>query len=132
MNTKAFEVVIHSQFAFDACRKEVYDYEDCRQTGSIQQKNPRECREKSRALLSCYKTSEKMEPLCLDSFNDARECMFKSDGNALSCREFMKLYANCQKNPEEFKSFLEASTEVQRAPKRFDFIKHRGVYNFYG
>lgn len=44
----------------------------------------------------------------------------------------MKLYANCQKYPEEYKNFLEASTDGQKGAKRFDFIKYRGVYNFQG
>jgi hypothetical protein len=73
--------------------------------------------------------SEKLEPLCLDPFNDARECMFKADGNAYNCREYIKAFGNCQRNPAEFKQFLEASTDQQKKPKTFDFVRYRGYYD---
>ena len=73
--------------------------------------------------------SEKLEPLCLDPFNDARECMFRSDGNLYNCKEILKLYVNCQKNPVEFKDFLDASTAKQKEQKAFDFVRYRGHYD---
>lgn len=30
-----------------------------------------------------------MHPVCLAPFNDARECLFKADGNLLSCRDYI-------------------------------------------
>jgi hypothetical protein len=30
MDTKSFEVIIHSQYAFDFCRDKVKTYEDCK------------------------------------------------------------------------------------------------------
>ena len=129
MDTKSFEVMIHSEYAFDACRQEVSDYEDCRQTDSPTPRNPMDCREKSRTLVSCYRQSERIEPLCLDTFNDARECMFQSDGNVYNCRPYIKLFGNCQRNPVEFKDFLEASTDQQKKPRRFDFVRNRGHYD---
>lgn len=74
-------------------------------------------------------SSERIEPLCLDSFNDARECMFQSDGNVYNCRPYIKLFGNCQRNPAEFKEFLEASTDQQKKPRRFDFVRYRGHYD---
>ena len=73
--------------------------------------------------------SERIEPLCLDTFNNARECLFKSDGNVYNCRTPIKLYGNCQRDPAEFKSFLEASTEVQKKPVWYDFMRYRGHYD---
>ena len=73
--------------------------------------------------------SERIEPLCLDTFNDARECMFQSDGNVYNCRPYIKLFGNCQRNPIEFKEFLEASTDQQKKPRRFDFVRNRGHYD---
>jgi hypothetical protein len=29
-----------------------------------------------------------MHPICLAPFNDARECLFKSDGNIYNCRDY--------------------------------------------
>ena len=74
---------------------------------------------------------EKLEPICLDAFNDARECMFKSDGNQYNCKAYIKAFGNCQRNPAEFRLFLEASTNDQKKPKNFDFIKYRGTYDKY-
>ncbi len=36
-----------------------------------------------------------MDPMCLSSFNDARECLFKADGNVYNCKEWMNLYSHC-------------------------------------
>lgn len=30
---------------------------------------------------------ERMHPLCLAAFNDARECVFKADGNIFNCKK---------------------------------------------
>lgn len=72
-----------------------------------------------------------MDPICLGSFNDARECLFKADGNMYNCKQFMNEYVHCQKDPVEFKSFLERSTPQQLKPKRFDFVANRGHYDKY-
>eukprot|EP01017_Pseudomicrothorax_dubius_P037912 TRINITY_DN5615_c0_g1_i2.p1 TRINITY_DN5615_c0_g1~~TRINITY_DN5615_c0_g1_i2.p1 ORF type:complete len:133 (-),score=27.03 TRINITY_DN5615_c0_g1_i2:81-479(-) len=129
MDTKAFEVLIHGQYAFDACRDEVYAYEDCRQTDSPVPRDPAECETKSRAVLGCFRKAERVEPICIDSFNDARECLFKADGNLFSCKDVVNEYVYCQKDPLSFKNFLAASTKEQRKPRTFDFIKFRGTYD---
>ena len=46
--------MIHSQYAFDFCRKEVYGYEDCRQTSNPLPKDPALCRPESKTLVKCY------------------------------------------------------------------------------
>jgi hypothetical protein len=74
---------------------------------------------------------EEMDALCLYPFNVSRECLFKSDGNVFSCRQFMEEYVMCQKNPGEYKQFLEASTPSQLQAKRFDFFHNRGHYDFH-
>jgi len=74
---------------------------------------------------------EKMDPICLYPFNDARECLFKGDGNIYNCKEWINLYVNCQKDPVDYKSFLESSSSQQKAAKKFDFTKHRGMYDRY-
>lgn len=72
-----------------------------------------------------------MDPLCLGSFNDARECLFKADGNMLNCKPFLNEYAHCQRDPADFKSFLEASSKLQKQPKKFDFTLNRGYFDRY-
>lgn len=70
-----------------------------------------------------------MDPICLGSFNDARECLFKADGNMLNCKPYLHEYAHCQKDPADFKLFLEASTTKQKLPRKFDFSANRGTYD---
>lgn len=55
MDTKSFELIIHSQYAFDHCRKEVQEYENCRQTDTPIARNPAECKMNARKLHDCYK-----------------------------------------------------------------------------
>ncbi|KAL4461080.1 hypothetical protein ABPG72_006459 [Tetrahymena utriculariae] len=126
MNTKSFEVLIHSQYAFDVCREQVYNFEDCRQTDTPLPKDPIHCKAQAKEVISCYKEAEKMDPICLSSFNDSRECMFKSDGNLYNCKTWINQYVSCQKNPAAFAEFLEASTAEQLKSKKFDFVKNRG------
>lgn len=54
MNTKAFEVLLHSQYAFDVCRNGVYEYEDCKQNDTPATKHPRVCKEKAKNVMACY------------------------------------------------------------------------------
>lgn len=58
--------------------------------------------------------SEKMEPACLDPFNDARECLFRSDGSTFNCKQYLHQYAYCQARPTEYLEFLKSSTSVQK------------------
>lgn len=37
-----------------------------------------------------------MHPLCLAPFNDARECLFKADGNVFNCRPQLDEFTLCQ------------------------------------
>eukprot|EP01016_Furgasonia_blochmanni_P052053 TRINITY_DN825_c0_g2_i1.p1 TRINITY_DN825_c0_g2~~TRINITY_DN825_c0_g2_i1.p1 ORF type:complete len:207 (+),score=42.29 TRINITY_DN825_c0_g2_i1:164-784(+) len=131
MDTKAFEVMIHSQYAFDVCRSEINTYEDCRQTDTPLPRDPAECKPQAKAVLGCYKQSEKMDPICVSPFNDARECLFKADGNLLNCKDFLQHYVTCQRDPADFKNFLEASTAFQRKAKSFEWGINRGHYDKY-
>jgi Cytochrome c oxidase biogenesis protein Cmc1 like. len=47
--------MIHAEYAFDTCRQQIVEYEDCRQTDTPLPRNPFECREKARAVVNCYK-----------------------------------------------------------------------------
>lgn len=73
--------------------------------------------------------SEKIEPICVDTFNDARECMFKADGSLFNCRDVVNEYVYCQKDPEDFRRFLAASTATQKKPRVWDFNANRGTYD---
>jgi hypothetical protein len=72
-----------------------------------------------------------MDPMCLHPFNDARECMFKADGNMYNCKEWINLYVHCQKDPRDYKEMLEVSTAQQKKPKDFDYQINRGYFDKY-
>lgn len=72
-----------------------------------------------------------MDPICVPSFNDARECLFKGDGHLYNCRPYISEYVHCQNNPVNFKTFLEASDKHQKKSRLFDFVKYRGSYDKY-
>lgn len=44
---------------------------------------------KKRKKFDYYTNSERVHPICVAPLNDARECMFKADGNLLSCRDYI-------------------------------------------
>ncbi|CAD8150225.1 unnamed protein product [Paramecium octaurelia] len=131
MNTKSFEVLIHSQFAFHKCRSEVHQYEDCRQTTQPIPKDPRLCKEKARELVGCYKEAERMHPLCLAPFNDVRECVFKADGNIFNCKKEAQQFVDCQMDQEKYQDFLSLSTDKQKEALQFDFFNYRGHFDKY-
>ena len=59
------------------------------------------------------------EPVCLESFNDSRECMFKFDGQMRLCFNELSLFEECVHDPVRFDKFNKLATEVQKTPKEF-------------
>ncbi|CAG9325754.1 unnamed protein product [Blepharisma stoltei] len=94
------EIILHAQRAFDVCREQVYDYEDCRQLDYMGQHRPELCQKESLNLLKCYEKVEEVEPICLEPMNNYRECFYKYSGNLLACELEMDLFNKCQENPK--------------------------------
>ena len=44
----------------------------------------------------------KVKPLCLWSFNNARECLFKSDGSIYTCNKWVQYFEDCEIDPVEY------------------------------
>ena len=59
------------------------------------------------------------EPVCLDSFNDARECLFKMDGLLRVCEPELNLFEECVHDPVRFEKFQRMATPVQREPRDY-------------
>jgi hypothetical protein len=59
------------------------------------------------------------EPVCLDAFNDARECLFKLDGQMRVCEPELNLFEECRHDPVRFEKFQRMATPVQRTPKDY-------------
>ena len=69
--------------------------------------------------LSRFPYSLTFEPVCLDSFNDARECLFKMDGLLRVCEPELNLFEECVHDPVRFDKFQRLATPVQREPKDY-------------
>ena len=74
------EQMIFFYVNFDKCRKEIFRYEEARNSASSAQRHPKEYKKEALELLQCHSQNLKFEPICLEAFNDARECLFKMDG----------------------------------------------------
>ena len=74
------EQLIFFSVNFDKCRKEIMKYEAKRNTPSAARRHPKESKKEALDLLRCHSKNLKFEPICLEPFNDARECMFKMEG----------------------------------------------------
>jgi hypothetical protein len=66
----------------------------------------------------------KVEPLCLQPYNDAKECLFKTDNSQSVCKKYLMLFEDCQNNPSLFMDFLKDSTDAQKKGVRFDFTNN--------
>ena len=63
-------------------------------------------------------------------FNDARECLFKSDSHLINCKEEINEFVYCQNKPQEYVEFLKMSTPYQKMPKNYDFTTNPSNQDF--
>lgn len=103
MYTPTDELVLHAQRAFDVCREEVYNYEDCRQLNYSGSPNPALCKNESFDLLKCYNKVEETEPICMFAFRKYKECNFQYGGNLAICEKEMNEFNVCQEKPEWYR-----------------------------
>ena len=103
MYTATDEIMLHSQRAFDVCREQVYDYEDCRQLPYNGTPNPKLCEPETYDLIRCFEKVEQVEPICLQAMNNWRECNFKYGGNTSICQREEIEFNKCQENPVWYK-----------------------------
>ena len=101
----SIEQMIFFYVNFDKCRKEIIRYEDKRATISMAKKHPKESKPEALDLLRCHSKNLKFEPVCLDSFNDARECLFKMDGQLKVCEPELNLFEECVHDPKRYAKF---------------------------
>ena len=106
---------------FDKCRKEIIKFENKRNTNSMNKRHPKESKPEALDLLRChskkylsfiFKTSLNIpwyslsfEPICLEPFNDARECLFRLDGQMRVCEPELNLFEECVHDPVRFEKF---------------------------
>jgi hypothetical protein len=102
---------------FDKCRKEIIRYEDKRNGPSNDKRHPKETKKEALDVLRCHSKkyyyidylyvsySLKFEPVCLEPFNDARECLFRLDGLMRVCEPELNLFEECVHDPIRFEKF---------------------------
>ena len=104
-NVPALENLIFFYVNFDKCRKEIIRYEDKRNSNSMAIKHPKESKKQALDVLRCHANNLKFEPVCLEPFNDARECLFRLDGQMRVCEPELNLFEECVHDPKRFAKF---------------------------
>ena len=115
----AYENMIFQYVNFDKCRKQIMAYEKARSTPSMAKKHPKESKAEALDLLRCHSQNLTFEPVCLDPFNDARECLFRMDGQMRVCSPELNLFEECVHDPKRFAKFQELATPIQKEPKGY-------------
>ena len=115
----SIEQMIFFYVNFDKCRKQIIRYEDKRATTSMAKRHPKESKPEALDLLRCHSKNLQFEPVCLDSFNDARECLFKMDGQLRVCEPELHLFEECVHDPARYAKFAALATPVQREAKDY-------------
>lgn len=125
---------------FDKCRKEIIKYENKRNTlSSGIQKHPLTSKKEALDVLRCHSKKYRIssmvisysltfEPVCLEPFNDARECLFKLDGLMRVCEPELNLFEECVHDPVRFAKFQKLATPVQKEPKDYFSVVVRKNY----
>ena len=113
------EQMIFFHVNYDKCRKEIVKYEKARTMLGNFQKHPKETKKEALDILRCHHNNLQFEPVCLNSFNDARECLFKLDGQMRLCHNELELFEECVHDPVRYDKFQKLATPVQQIPKDF-------------
>ena len=113
------EQLIFFYINFDKCRREIIQFEDAKRTSHAGAKHPKDSKKEALNLMRCHSNNLTFEPVCLDSFNDARECLFKLDGQMRLCQNELNLFEECTHDPVRFDKFQKLATPTQAMPKDF-------------
>ncbi len=60
-----------------------------------------------------------MEPICNNPFNDARECLYRSQMKLRFCKNELDLFEECYHDPITYAKFEEVGTKIQLEPKNY-------------
>ena len=120
--------MIFSFTNFDKCRKEIARMEEARNTNGPAQRHPKEYKDKSLDVLRCHVNNLYFEPVCLDAFNDARECLFRLDGQMRVCEPELNQFEECKHDPVKYQKFKSMATPEQAMPKMYFSSKYGRNY----
>lgn len=108
----------------DVCLKEVLKFEEKQDVAIRARVHPKHSLNEARELLGCFAKNVKMEPICLNPFNEARECLFRSRMKLRFCKNQLDLFEECYHDPITYAKFEEVGTTTQLSPKDY----FTGVY----
>ena len=124
------EQLIFFHVNFDKCRKEILKYEEARSRTGAATRHPKESKKEAFDVLRCHSKNLEFEPVCLDAFNDARECLFKLDGHMRLCINELNLFEECVHDPVRFDKFQRIATPYQATPKDyFSTVQRKEYFN---
>ncbi len=103
----------------DVCLKEIINFETKREVSTMAKVHPKHSLKEARALLGCFAKNIKMEPICNNPFNEARECMFRSKMKLRFCKSQLDLFEECYHDPISYAKFEEVGTTIQLQPKDY-------------
>ena len=90
---------------FDKCRKEIIRYENARNSPNVNKLHPKDTKKEALDVLKCHANNLTFEPVCLEPFNGARECLFRMDNQMHVCEPELHLFEECVHDPKKFASF---------------------------
>jgi hypothetical protein len=104
----------------DVCLKEIINFENKREHALVASNiHPKNSLKEARELLGCFAKNIKMEPICNEPFNEARECLFRSRMKLRWCKSQLDLFEECYHDPIQYAKFEEAATRTQLQPKDY-------------
>jgi FkbM family methyltransferase len=106
-------------------RPNIINFESKREVSTIGKIHPKNSLKEARELLGCFAKNIKMEPICNNPFNEARECLFRSKLKLRWCRSQLDLFEECYHDPVTYAKFEEAGTKTQLTPKDYFWSVYR-------
>lgn len=113
----------------DVCLKEIINFESKREVSNPAKQHPKHSLKEARALLGCFANNLKMEPICNNPFNEARECLFRSKMKLRWCKSQLDLFEECYHDPITYAKFEEVATNTQLQPKDYFTGVNRGDWS---
>jgi hypothetical protein len=110
----------------DVCLKEIIKYESKREVCNTGSQHPKHSLNEARALLGCFAKNIKMEPICNNPFNEARECLYRSTLKLRWCKSQLDLFEECYHDPVTYAKFEEVATNTQLTPKDYFVRLNKG------
>lgn len=115
--------------ALKPCASEGFEYEQCKRSGGMAPPPFEVCEQQTKSFYDCFRGQMNVKPICLRSFNNARECLFKSDGSISNCQKWINYFEDCEESPSLWEKFEAMAVGQQKKTPDFDFDRFPGLIN---